>query len=120
MEKMTDKMAYEMITKIATDVDLVDWANHKIELLDNRYAKAKARKAEKVASDPLKPAIFDILSGAAEPMIIADILVQLDPAFEATSAKVAARLTKLVDEGVVTKEPVKVDKRRVNSYAVVR
>ena len=118
-EKMTDRQRFEIVRKVMIDShpDIAEWALHKMDQLDERYAKQKARKAEKAASDPMKDAILSIVLGAGENgILIEDIVPALDPEFEATKAKVSARLTKLVNAGLVTKEPVKIDKRRLNVY----
>ena len=121
-EKMTDRQRFEIVrvAMIDSHPDIAEWALQKMNQLDERYAKAKARKAEKAKSDPMKDAVLDLVVGAGENgILIEDIVAGLDPTMEATKAKVAARLTKLVNAGLVHKEPVKVDKRRLTVYFAV-
>lgn len=125
MEKMTKVEMYTAIVTFATEQgreDLVEFANHEIELLQNRAAKAKERAAAKAAEpDEMMHAIQAVLT--AEPQTVDQIVAALDNA-EYTKGKVVARLTKLVNGGSVVKSEVKVEKtetakaHKVSAYAL--
>ena len=89
-----------------------------IEQLNRKAEKAKERKAERAAKgDTLKDAIAAVLTEDLQ--TAADITEKVRNTDEEVSrAKVVARLTKLVKEGVAGKMQVKVDKKRVMAYAL--
>lgn len=122
MEKKVTKrdMFAEVITlaREAKREDIVEFCQVQIEQLERKAEKAKERKADKAAKgDALKDAIAAALTEDLQ--TAADITEKvMDAGDEVTRAKVVARLTKLVKEGVAGKMQVKVDGKRIMAYAV--
>jgi len=122
MEKrVTKKDIYADIITMAREAqreDIVEFCEVQIEQLERKAEKAKERKASKAAAgDALKDAIAAVLTEDLQ--TAADITEKvMDAGDEVTRAKVVARLTKLVKEGVAGKMQVKVDKKKVMAYAL--
>lgn len=115
-KKMTKRDYFEAIKEIvAENTDLVEFCDKQIEQLDKKAEKAKARAAErKVEGDELRDTIENLLT--EEYQIIDDVLAQLDNE-EITKAKVVARLTQLVKNGLAEKAEVKTeDGKKVMAY----
>ena len=120
-KKVTKKDMFAEIITLAREngrVDIEEFCEVQIEQLNRKAEKAKERKAEKAAKgDVLKDAIAAVLTEDLQ--TAADITEKVMGAAEEVSrAKVVARLTKLVKEGVAGKMQVKVDKKRVMAYAL--
>ena len=122
MEKrVTKRDIYADIITMAREAereDIVEFCEVQIEQLERKAEKAKERKASKAAAgDALKDAIAAVLTEDLQ--TAADITEKvMDAGDEVTRAKVVARLTKLVKEGVAGKVQVKVDGKRIMAYAV--
>lgn len=122
MEKrVTKRDIYADIITMAREAkreDIVEFCEVQIEQLERKAEKAKERKASKAAAgDALKDAIAAVLTEDLQ--TAADITEKvMDAGDEVTRAKVVARLTKLVKEGVAGKMQVKVDKKKVMAYAL--
>ena len=122
MEKrVTKRDIYADIITMAREAereDIVEFCEVQIEQLERKAEKAKERKASKAAAgDTLKDAIAAVLTEDLQ--TAADITEKvMDAGDEVTRAKVVARLTKLVKEGVAGKMQVKVDKKKVMAYAL--
>lgn len=123
MEKrVTKRDIYADIITMAREAereDIVEFCEVQIEQLERKAEKAKERKASKAAAagDALKNAIAAVLTEDLQ--TAADITEKvMDAGDEVTRAKVVARLTKLVKEGVAGKMQVKVDKKKVMAYAL--
>lgn len=105
-----------------TKEDLIAYCEKEIEALAKKAAKAKENAAKKKAKDPLLDLVQDALT--EKPQTIADITVKVTEAdADATTAKVTARLTKLVNAGVAVKSDVSVagadgKKRTIKAYAL--
>ena len=111
-EKITKAMVLDMILEVMADnSDVVDYCNKEKEALANKAAKAKERAAEKkAAGDELRAVIETILKEATEPMTREMVLGCIeDPEGELTVAKVGARITQLVQLGLVSKTSVKTE-----------
>lgn len=111
MEKITKAQKYAMIEDILNTVDgenvdmLIEFVQAERNALANKAAKAKAKAAEKKTEiDDLGNAVLAVMTG--EPKTRDEIFELVDFA-GATIAKVGARLTKLVDAGLVQKTEVK-------------
>jgi len=90
-----------------TDEALRAFAEHELELLDNRAAKAKESAAKRKKEDPLYAVVKDALTD--EFQTIADVTEDLVAAgYDVTVAKVTYRLNKLVEAGEAEKTPIKV------------
>ena len=120
-KKVTKKDMFAEIITLAREngrVDIEEFCEVQIEQLNRKAEKAKERKAERAAKgDTLKDAIAAVLTEDLQ--TAADITEKVRNTDEEVSrAKVVARLTKLVKEGVAGKMQVKVDKKRVMAYAL--
>ena len=122
--KMTKVDYFEQLAGIveASDVenkeDILKFIQSSIETLENRK-KAAQERAEKKKNEPdeLADAVKAVLS--EELQTADDIAAQIEGE-DVTKQKVVARLTKMVNAGIVRKDSVKTDdKRKVMGYALV-
>ena len=123
-KKLTKKDFYAMLTEIveATEVEmkeeLLAFIDKEVSLIDAKAEKAKARAAEKKAEgDALRDAVQAVLT--EEYQTINDIASQVEGE-EITKAKITARLTSLVKNGLAEKADVKTeDGKTVKAYKLV-
>lgn len=95
------------------------------EFLDKELASLEKRKesaqkraaAQKEASDALTENILTVIKNAVDVVLVDDIVNAFDSP-EITRNKVTARLGKLVNGGLITKEVIKVDGSRKMGYKV--
>jgi hypothetical protein len=121
VKKVTKKEYYGMLKEIVENsnvegqAELVEFIDKQIELLENKAAKAKEKAAEKRAEgDELRATVEAALT--EEYQTIADITAQIDDE-EVTKAKVTARLTQLVKDGIAVKEEAKTeDNKKIMVY----
>ena len=122
--KMTKVDYFEQLAGIveASDVenkeDILKFIQSSIETLENRKRAAQER-AEKMKNEPdeLADAVKAVLS--EELQTADDIAAQIEGE-DVTKQKVVARLTKMVNAGIVRKDSIKTDdKRKVMGYALV-
>ena len=122
--KMTKIDCFEQLAGIveASDVenkeDILKFIQSSIETLENRKRAAQER-AEKKKNEPdeLAEAVKAVLS--EELQTADDIAAQIEGE-DVTKQKVVARLTKMVNAGIVRKDSIKTDdKRKVMGYALV-
>lgn len=121
VKKVTKKEYYVMLKEVVENSnsenknELVEFIEKQITLLDNKAAKAKERAAEKRAEgDELRALVEATLTD--EYQTIADITEQIDNE-DVTKAKVTARLTQLVKDGLAVKEEAKTeDGKKVMVY----
>lgn len=122
--KMTKIECFEQLAGIveASDVenkeDILKFIQSSIETLENRKRAAQER-AEKKKNEPdeLADAVKAVLS--EELQTADDIAAQIEGE-DVTKQKVVARLTKMVNAGIVRKDSIKTDdKRKVMGYALV-
>ena len=112
MEKnYTKAQKYEMIEEILNTVDgenidmLIEFVQKEQAALARKATKAKEKAAEKKTEiDELGNAVLSVLNGEPKTRDEVFALVEFE---DATLAKVGARLTKLVDAGLVIKSEVK-------------
>ena len=109
--KVTKAQKYEMIEEILNTVDgenidmLIEFVQKERAALANKAAKAKEKAAEKKTEiDELGNIVLSVLNGEPKTRDEVFALVEFE---DATLAKVGARLTKLVDAGLVVKSEVK-------------
>lgn len=94
--------------------DVIAYVDTTIAQLEAKNAKAKEKAAEKRANgDELRDKIQSLLTN--EFQTITDIAAQIDDE-EATTAKITARLTQLVNAEIAVKEQVKVEKGKKMAY----
>lgn len=98
----------DLVDAEVTASDIVAYCDTTIAQLEAKKEKAAETRAKKAAqADALKDQVLALIT--SEPKTRDDIFVELgseDP--ELSIAKVGSRLTKLVAEGVIVKEPIKV------------
>lgn len=105
-------------SEVENKEDILKFIEGSIETLENRK-KAAQERAEKKKNEPdeLADAVKAVLSG--ELQTADDIAAQIEGE-DVTKQKVVARLTKMVNAGIVRKDSVKTDdKRKVMGYALV-
>ena len=94
--------------------ELVQFIDERLAELEKRKAGAAKRAAQKKAeSDELTEEIFGLIGD--ELTTVDEVVIALDNE-EITRAKVTARLGKLVREGRIVKEDVKVDGKKRMAY----
>ena len=118
-KKMTKKEMFGLLlglletAEVAEREELKNFVAHEIEKKENKAEKAKTYKRKKTA-DVLKEQIYTKLD-ALEFRTIHDIVSDFNDA-DITAAKVSARLTSLVKEGVAIKEEIKIENRKLMGY----
>ena len=125
MEKKTTKRDYyEMLKEIVLNAnvegatELVEFIDKQVSLIDSKAEKAKARNAEKKANgDELREAVQNVLTDKFQTI---DAIVSQIEGEEITKAKITARLTSLVKNGIAEKTDVKDDEgRKLKAYKLV-
>lgn len=102
------------VTDTEKQAEYVEFIEKQIEALDKRKAAAAARAEKKKAeSDALTDAIYELIGDKL--VTVDEITVAFDDE-EVTRAKVTARLGKLVNAGLIEKEPVRVDGKKRMAY----
>ena len=111
--KMTKMEKFQAIEDILNTVDgdnidmLIEFVRAEQAALANKAAKAKAKAAEKKTEiDDLGNAVLGVLNGTPKTRDEVFALVE-DFSNDVSVAKVGARLTKLVDAGLIVKSEVK-------------
>lgn len=120
-KKVTKKEYYEMLKGVVenSNIDikdeLIEFIDKQITLINNKAIKAKEKAAEKKANgDELKITVEAALTD--EYQTIAGITEQIDDE-NVSKAKVTARLTQLVNEGLAVKEEARTeDGKKVMVY----
>ena len=117
-KKITHSEIYGIIKEAMADNALVvEFCDSQIEKLANKAAKAKERAAEKrAAGDELYAAVVDCVG--TDPVTADTVLTMLD-GDDLTVAKVRARLSQGVANGVLAKESIKVDGKAKMHYTKV-
>ena len=125
MEKKTTKRDYyEMLKEIVLNAnvegatELVEFIDKQVSLIDSKAEKAKARNAEKKANgDELREAVQNVLTDEFQTI---DAIVSQIEGEEITKAKITARLTSLVKNGIAEKTDIKDDEgRKLKAYKLV-
>lgn len=127
-KKITKREKFEMLKEIirgdvnvemtVEQAELIDFLDAQIVAIDTKAEKAKARNAEKKANgDELRDAVQAILT---EDYQTIDAIVAQIEGEDVTKAKVTARLTSLVKNGLAEKEDVKDEEgRKLKAYKLV-
>ncbi len=123
-KKVTKKEKYEMIKEIIANMEvegkdeLVAFLDKQIDGIVAKAEKAKERNAEKkAAGDELREVVQEVLTD--EYQTIDAIVAQIEGE-EITKAKITARLTSLVANGIAEKTDVKDDEgRKLKAYRLV-
>ena len=98
----------DLVDAEVTAADIVAYCDTTIAQLEAKKEKAAETRAKKAAqADALKDQVLALIT--SDPKTRDDIFVELGSEdSELSIAKVGSRLTKLVAEGVIVKEPIKV------------
>jgi hypothetical protein len=117
MEKMTKAQMFDLIkTECADNAQIVEFCDAQIALLANKAEKAKAKAAEKrAAGDELYAAVVEVLG--SEPMTCEAVLASIEGE-DLSVAKIRARLTQAVKNGVANKAKVKVEGKDKTVYTL--
>ena len=127
-KKITKRDYYEMLKEIVRgdvnadmtveQAELIEFIDKQIALIDSKAEKAKARNAEKKANgDELREVVQSTLTDEFQTI---DAIVAQIEGEEITKAKVTARLTALVSNGIAEKTDVKDDEgRKLKAYKLV-
>ena len=123
-KKITKRDYYEMLKEIVLNAnvegatELVEFIDKQVSLIDSKAEKAKARNAEKKANgDELREAVQNVLTDEFQTI---DTIVSQIEGEEITKAKITARLTSLVKNGIAEKTDVKDDEgRKLKAYKLV-
>ena len=130
VKKATKKEMFEEIKAILTSgpnmapTELVEFIDNEIEALNKKAEAAKvARDKKKAANDELMEEVFNCLT-SEEFTVIPQIMKHFEGREEISSAKVTARLKKLVDAERVEKDIVKVSAegektRQLTGYRII-
>ena len=108
MEKMTKKEKFALIAELLADrAEIVEFCNDEIAKLDAKAEKAKAKAAEKkAAGDELYAAVIEAVGD--EFVSREEVLASIDGE-DLTLAKIGARLSQGVKNGVLVKDSIKVE-----------
>ena len=123
-KKVTKRDYYEMLKEIVLNAnvegasELVEFIDKQVGLIDAKAEKAKARNAEtKANGDELREVVQSVLTDEFQTI---DAIVAQIEGEEITKAKVTARLTSLVNNGIAEKADVKDDEgRKLKAYKLV-
>ena len=123
-KKITKRDYYEMLKEIVLNAnvegatELVEFIDKQVSLIDSKAEKAKARNAEKKANgDELREAVQNVLTDEFQTI---DAIVSQIEGEEITKAKITARLTSLVKNGIAEKTDIKDDEgRKLKAYKLV-
>ena len=123
-KKVTKRDYYEMLKEIVLNAnvegatELVEFIDKQVGLIDSKAEKAKARNAEKKANgDELREVVQSVLTDEFQTI---DAIVAQIEGEEITKAKVTARLTSLVNNGIAEKADVKDEEgRKLKAYKLV-
>lgn len=106
-KKITKRQVLEyMLEKYSNDEMVVTYANHEIELLDNKKVSRTLTKTQ-VANNELKEIIVNTLTDLAKKVTIKELQNANSQLAELSNQKVSALLKQLVDTQVISKEIVK-------------
>ena len=108
-KKITKRDNYNEIIKIATELnrkDLVEFAEHEIELLDKKKANDTKTKTQ-VENEILKTEIVATLTNLAKFATINEIIEANEKFANLSNQKMSALLKQLVDTNTITKVVVK-------------
>ena len=117
---MTNREKFDVIAEVFATVDradrdeILEFVEKEKAALDRKNAKAKAKAAEKrAAGDELRARIEAVIG--EEPITVNGIIEALGDS-DLTPAKVTARTKQLFAAGLIVKEPIKVEGRKLMGY----
>lgn len=106
------------LAEVSARPDLVEFINHELALLAKKSTNRKPSKSQ-ATSNTLRDIVLDVLYSADSAMTIAEIQeadsrLKVFNGVDVSSQRVAAILTRLINEGIVTKNTIK----KRNYYSV--
>lgn len=107
------------LAEVSARPDLVEFINHELALLAKKSTNRKPSKSQ-ATSNTLRDIVLDVLYSADSAMTIAEIQgkdsrLKIFNGGDVSPQRIAAILTRLIGEGIVTKETIK----KRNYYSVV-
>ena len=106
------------LAEVSARPDLVEFINHELALLAKKSTNRKPSKSQ-ATSNTLRDIVLDVLYTADSAMTIAEIQAEdsrlkVFNGVDVSSQRIAAILTRLINEGIVTKNTIK----KRNYYSV--
>ncbi len=113
---MTKREFMEMVIATVENEEMVEFAHHEIEKMNERNAKRAERPSKKsVENEPIKARIIEFVQGCDERVTASAI----GSALELSTQKVSALCRQLVENGTLTSEEIKVKgKGKQKGYAL--
>ena len=106
-KKITKRQVLEyMIETYSNDKMVVDYANHEIELLDNKKVARTLSKTQ-IANQELKGVIVDTLTNLARKVTIKELQNANEDLANLSNQKISALLSQLRNEGAIQREEIK-------------
>lgn len=105
---MTKREMFAYIAENLCEDEVVAFCENEISLIDKKNAKAKERAAKKAAEDELYGVVKGLLTDELKARTEIAAAITGEDGEPVSVAKVGARLTKLVNDGVAVKEDIKV------------
>lgn len=115
-KKITKKEMFKMVVELATKNgrnDIVEFANHEIELLENKANRTTLTATQK-ENENIKVTILKELARIATPVTITDLQAQSEVLKDFSNQKISALLKQLVDN----KQVVKVTDKKKSYFSV--
>lgn len=109
--KKTKRVFYNEIVELGKELgrtDLVEFANHEIELLDKKKS-SDTKSKNQIANEGIKEVIVNTLEDLARFATISEIQSANAELSELSNQKISALLKQLVDNGAVKKQ---IDKKK--------
>ena len=121
-KKITKREKYERllaIEEVAADAELREFVEGEIAALDAKAEKAKERAAKKKTEmDALCDEVYDVIADKGTVTLQDIVKIISESNEEITSAKIVARLKKLVDAEKIEKAEKTIEKRKLMTYFV--
>jgi len=119
-DKMTKVEKFEVIKGYVQDhPEYVEFLNKEIARLQARAGKVAEKRAEKngAKADEYKTAIIKVLEDACRPLTLVELVggIEIEGV---TPGRIAYYAGKLVDAGMIVRDKVKVDGRKVTTYDI--
>ena len=104
---------------VKDNAEYVAFLENEITKIDNRNAKAKEKRAEKVgeAGEVIREDAINVLREAGRPITLAELVAGIT-LIDKTPNKVIYHIRPLVEDGTIVKAKVKIDDRRLVTYAL--
>lgn len=104
---------------VKDNAEYVAFLEKEIAKVDNRDAKAKEKRAEKVgeAGEVIRLDAVKVLQDAGRPITLAELVAGIT-LIDKTPNKVIYHIKPLVDNGTIVKAKVKIGDRKLTTYAL--